>query len=182
VGARACVRGGGPFTGPSPISTFSLCLLAQKYQQACELLQLFQRIDFTAMHVKEVERLAQLIDLPIFNFARIQITTPQRYAFLVKAFYGVLMMLPQSDVHARLKARLEAIPGIIRCLAPLEDDAHTSSLVGNEQLQADRNGGDDGDMVGMDELLAHFQAQQDRCDAASVAKQRMYTGLVVVGK
>jgi hypothetical protein len=41
-----------------------------------------------ALHVVELERLAQLIDLPIFSFARDQVLTPQQHAHLVKVWYG----------------------------------------------------------------------------------------------
>ena len=62
---------------PSPIATLSFCLLAQMYEHATALLLAFTDIDFTAVHVEELEKLAQLFDLPIFNFARLQMLTPQ---------------------------------------------------------------------------------------------------------
>lgn len=73
---------------PSPIATLSICLLAQMYEHATVLLTEFVNIDFTAVHVAELERLAQLFDLPIFNFARLQVLSPQQHAYLVKVWYA----------------------------------------------------------------------------------------------
>ncbi len=43
----------------------------------------------------EVDKLIQLLESPIFTYLRLQLLEPQRYAHLVKALYGLLMILPQ---------------------------------------------------------------------------------------
>jgi hypothetical protein len=43
---------------------------------------------------------------------RLQLLEPERYPFLYKCLYGVLMLLPQSSAFAALKNRLNSVSNI----------------------------------------------------------------------
>ena len=77
-----------------------------------------------------------------------QLLDPQRYAYLVKALYGLLMLLPQSAAYTTLKNRLDCIPTIVSSLELLvkEDEAKGKAVFkGNIAVDIDFEG-----------LLKHF--------------------------
>eukprot|EP00729_Bicosta_minor_P015456 gene15456-10433_t len=145
---------------PSPIATLSICLLAQMYEHATVLLTEFVNIDFTAVHVAELERLAQLFDLPIFNFARLQVLSPQQHAYLVK-----------SEVYTQLKSRLDSIPGIVSALGMLEPAAQTQKQHA-ACVQAQKGMGLDSAV-----LLSQFvEAQKKNRSLRAIEQQWVATG------
>jgi len=48
------------------VSTFSLCLLAQAYEQAYHLLQIFAELEMTVNVLIQIDKLVQLLESPIF--------------------------------------------------------------------------------------------------------------------
>eukprot|EP00039_Didymoeca_costata_P005784 m.84543 g.84543 ORF g.84543 m.84543 type:complete len:714 (-) comp12972_c0_seq1:1852-3993(-) len=105
----------------NPIATFSLCLLTQVYQHACELLVKLADMEVTVNFLVEVDKLIQLIESPIFTFLRLHLLEPRRHPYLIKALYGILMLLPQSSAFHTLKNRLDCIPTIINSLQDIDN-------------------------------------------------------------
>ncbi|GAA5952740.1 hypothetical protein JCM8115_002336 [Rhodotorula mucilaginosa] len=91
------------------VSTFTLCLLAQAYEQASALLQIFAELEMTVPMLIQIDKLVQLIESPVFTSLRLQLLEPERYPYLLKAMYGLLMLLPQSSAFATLRNRLSAV-------------------------------------------------------------------------
>jgi len=50
----------------NPVATFSLCLIAQLYEHACDLVQIFSELEMTVLFLAEVDKLVQLLESPIF--------------------------------------------------------------------------------------------------------------------
>ncbi|KAL4881947.1 vacuolar protein 14 C-terminal Fig4p binding-domain-containing protein [Aspergillus karnatakaensis] len=94
------------------VSTFSLCLLAQAYEQAYNLLQVFAELEMTINMLIQIDKLVQLLESPVFTYLRLQLLEPERYPYLYKCLYGVLMLLPQSSAFAALKNRLNSVSNI----------------------------------------------------------------------
>ncbi|EAT89774.1 hypothetical protein SNOG_03043 [Parastagonospora nodorum SN15] len=94
------------------VATFSLCLLAQAYEQAYHLLQIFADLEMTVNTLIQIDKLVQLIESPVFTYLRIQLLEPERYPHLYKCLYGLLMLLPQSSAFAALKNRLNSVSAI----------------------------------------------------------------------
>ncbi|KAJ5206327.1 hypothetical protein N7491_003054 [Penicillium cf. griseofulvum] len=94
------------------VSTFSLCLLAQAYEQAYNLLQIFAELEMTVNMLIQIDKLVQLLESPVFTYLRLQLLEPEKYPFLYKCLYGVLMLLPQSSAFAALKNRLNSVNNI----------------------------------------------------------------------
>jgi vacuole morphology and inheritance protein 14 len=77
----------------------------------------------------QIDKLVQLIESPVFTCTlsslygsslsiadpmrtaalRLQLLEPERYPYLLKAMYGLLMLLPQSSAFATLRNRLSAV-------------------------------------------------------------------------
>ena len=95
----------------NPISTFSLCLLAQAYDLAFELIKRFSEIEVTVGLLMQVDKLVQLLESPIFAHLRLQLLNVDSnyHAPLLKSLYGLLMLMPQSDAFRSLNDRLTTV-------------------------------------------------------------------------
>lgn len=78
----------------------------------------------------QVDKLVQLIESPVFTCEiltcprftllkltndldlRLQLLEPEKYPYLYKCMYGILMLLPQSSAFAALKNRLNSVSSI----------------------------------------------------------------------
>ncbi|KAI5282441.1 hypothetical protein KEM54_002767, partial [Ascosphaera aggregata] len=108
------------------VSAFSLCLLAQAYEQAYNLLQIFAELEVSVNMLIQIDKLVQLLESPVFTCnpanksismltsqdLRLQLLEPDRYPYLYKCLYGLLMLLPQSSAFAALKNRLNSVSNI----------------------------------------------------------------------
>ncbi|KAJ1973512.1 hypothetical protein H4R35_004080 [Dimargaris xerosporica] len=96
----------------SPVATFTLCLLAQAYEHAANMLPVFAEMEMTVALLIQVDKLVQLIESPVFTYLRLQLLEPDRYPYLYKCLYGVLMLLPQSSAFATLRSRLNSVSAL----------------------------------------------------------------------
>jgi vacuole morphology and inheritance protein 14 len=128
----------------NPVSTFSLCLLAQAYDLSFALIKRFSELDVTVGFLMQVDKLVHLLESPIFVHVRLQLldVEAEYHAPLLKALYGLLMLLPQSDAFRSLNDRLTTICnlrdnlGITSTLEAEHDSATTpSSILTNRLLQ-----------------------------------------------
>ncbi|KIE01506.1 Armadillo-type fold domain containing protein, partial [Metarhizium majus ARSEF 297] len=142
------------------VATFSLCLLAQAYEQAYNLLQVFGELDMTVNLLIQVDKLVQLIESPVFTYLRLQLLEPEKYPYLYKCMYGILMLLPQSSAFAALKNRLNSVSSI-GYLTVAPRSAATPSGSSNYDRPNRLKGRDDGGIRWV-ELLEKFRSVQDR--------------------
>nr|XP_057906250.1 protein VAC14 homolog [Doryrhamphus excisus] len=94
----------------NPVATVSLCFLTQNYQHAYDLIQKFGDLEVTVDFLMEVDKLVQLIESPIFTYLRLQLLDVENNPYLIKALYGLLMLLPQSQAFQLLSHRLQCVP------------------------------------------------------------------------
>lgn len=157
------------------VATFSLCLLAQAYEQACSLLHIFADLDITVSMLVQIDKLVQLLESPVFTALRLQLLEPDRYPFLLKAMYGLLMLLPQSSAFVQLRNRLNAVSafGYPGAIAPRSHAAATSGA-GSSTIRAAGSATGPGstltsrraDDVRWTDLLGHFRLVQKRRSSA----------------
>ncbi|KAF7720935.1 hypothetical protein EC973_005759 [Apophysomyces ossiformis] len=89
------------------VATFSLCLLAQAYEHASNLLQC--RLGNHGEYVgpsRQTRPIARITDL------RLQLLEPEKYPYLYKCLYGILMLLPQSSAFSTLRNRLSSVSSL----------------------------------------------------------------------
>ncbi|KAI9654603.1 MAG: hypothetical protein M1831_005364 [Alyxoria varia] len=96
----------------NPIATISLCLLGQAYEPAYNILQTFADVELTANMLFQIDKLVQLIESPVFTYLRLQLVESEKYPYLHKVLYGILMLLPQTAAFAALKNRLNSLSAI----------------------------------------------------------------------
>ncbi|OQN99821.1 hypothetical protein B0A48_14591 [Cryoendolithus antarcticus] len=145
------------------VATFSLCLLAQAYEQAYELLKLFAEMEMTVTTLIQIDKLVQLLESPVFTYLRMQLLEPERYPHLYKCLYGLLMLLPQSSAFAALKNRLNSVSAIgylhipNRGAAVPTTPSSVSTFERQNRLKAREDGG-----IRWTELLEKFRTTQER--------------------
>ncbi|KAJ7283107.1 hypothetical protein O6H91_Y347400 [Diphasiastrum complanatum] len=94
----------------SPMATISLCLLAQAYQLASAVIQVLGESDIEVKFLVQIDKLVRLLETPSFTSLRLQLLEPARHPALLKALYGLLMLLPQqSSAFKILRTRLKAV-------------------------------------------------------------------------
>ncbi|CAG8509633.1 8456_t:CDS:10 [Diversispora eburnea] len=126
----------------NPVATFSLCLLAQ----AADL-------DITVNLLIQIDKLVQLLESPVFTYLRLQLLEPDKYPYLFKCLYGLLMLLPQSSAFASLKNRLTSVSSMgFLHLIPKSNEIKRSKTSSSSK--------DDG--IKFQELLTHFRAVQTK--------------------
>ncbi|XP_042007074.1 protein VAC14 homolog isoform X2 [Salvia splendens] len=95
----------------SPMAIISLCLLAQTYHHASTVIQALVEEDINVKFLVQLDKLIQLLETPTFAYLRLQLLEPGRYIWLLKALYGLLMLLPQQSVAFKiLRTRLKTVP------------------------------------------------------------------------
>ncbi|XP_075522411.1 protein VAC14 homolog [Primulina tabacum] len=95
----------------SPMAITSLCLLTQTYQHAGSIIQSLAEEDINVKFLVQLDKLIHLLETPTFAYLRLQLLEPGRYIWLLKALYGLLMLLPQQSVAFKiLQTRLKTVP------------------------------------------------------------------------
>ncbi|THH29667.1 hypothetical protein EUX98_g4525 [Antrodiella citrinella] len=134
------------------VAVFSLCLLAQAYEHASNLLYIFADLEITVPLLVQIDKLVQLIESPVFTYLRLQLLEPEKYPHLFKCLYGLLMLLPQSSAFVSLRNRLNAVnsAGFLH-IAP-----KSTSVISTTRSKLGR------DEIKWAELLSHFRSVQNR--------------------
>nr|GMD19772.1 protein VAC14 homolog isoform X1 [Ipomoea batatas] len=95
----------------SPMAVISLCFLAQAYQHASSVIQSLVEEDVNVKFLVQLDKLINLLETPTFAYLRLQLLEPGRYIWLLKALYGLLMLLPQQSAAFKvLRTRLKTVP------------------------------------------------------------------------
>jgi len=107
----------------SEAAVFSLCLLAQVYEHASNLVFKIAEFELTVNTLMEIDKLVQLLESPIFMYLRLQLLEPEKYPFLFKSLYGLLMLLPQSSAFNTLRTRLNCVTslGVLQLIPKSKD-------------------------------------------------------------
>ncbi|KAJ9138543.1 ARM repeat-containing protein [Coniochaeta hoffmannii] len=146
------------------VATFSLCLLAQAYEQAYNLLQIFAELEMTVNILIQIDKLVQLLESPVFTYLRLQLLEPEKYPHLYKCLYGLLMLLPQSSAFAALKNRLNSVSSIGYLHISPRPNATTPGS-SNFDRPNRLKGREDG-IIRWNELLEKFRSVQERARRA----------------
>ncbi|OHE98557.1 hypothetical protein CORC01_06178 [Colletotrichum orchidophilum] len=146
------------------VATFSLCLLAQAYEQAYNLLQIFAELEMTVNILIQIDKLVQLIESPVFTYLRLQLLEPEKFPHLYKCLYGLLMLLPQSSAFAALKNRLNAVSsiGYLHIAPKVNPPSATSSSYDRPNRLKSR----EDSIIRWNELLEKFRTVQERARRA----------------
>ncbi|KAF5363894.1 hypothetical protein D9756_000214 [Leucocoprinus leucothites] len=138
------------------VSLFALCLMAQAYEHASNLLYIFADLEVTVPMLVQLDKLVQLIESPVFTYIRLQLLEPEKHPHLFKCLYGLLMLLPQSSAFVSLRNRLNAVnsAGFLHIAPKSTPNVVTArSRIGRDEIK-------------WQELLTHFRSVQMRHEKA----------------
>lgn len=93
----------------NPVSVIALGFIAENYELVYAILQIYANHDIKLNDLVQLDVLIQLFELPVFTRMRLQLLEQQKYPFLYKSLYGILMMLPQSKAFDILNKRLTSV-------------------------------------------------------------------------
>lgn len=139
----------------NPVATVSLCFLTQNYTHAYDLIQKFGDLEVTVDFLMEVDKLVQLIESPIFTYLRLQLLDVENNPYLIKALYGLLMLLPQSQAFQLLSHRLQCVPNP-ELMRTVDESKYMDSKQQAVSKRAPHN------QVDYSELLQHFERVQSK--------------------
>lgn len=139
----------------NPVATVSLCFLTQNYKHAYDLIQKFGDLEVTVDFLMEVDKLVQLIESPIFTYLRLQLLDVENNPYLIKALYGLLMLLPQSQAFQLLSHRLQCVPNP-ELMRTVEESRHMDSKQKAVSKRSPHT------QVDYGELLQHFERVQSK--------------------
>ncbi|KAL7423040.1 hypothetical protein Q5752_002339 [Cryptotrichosporon argae] len=144
------------------VATFALCLLAQAYEHAANLLEIFAELEITVPLLVQIDKLVMLIESPVFTSLRLQLLKPDKYPHLSKCLYGLLMILPQSSAFVSLRARLSVVnsSGYAPVVAPPPKSSFAPPAATGARAKQGK------EEIKWTELLSHFQAVQMRHERA----------------
>lgn len=139
----------------NPVATVSLCFLTQNYKHAYDLIQKFGDLEVTVDFLLEVDKLVQLIESPIFTYLRLQLLDVENNPYLIKALYGLLMLLPQSQAFQLLSHRLRCVPN-----PELMRTVDESKYIDSKQQVVSKRASHI--QIDYNELLQHFDRVQSK--------------------
>ncbi|KVH97699.1 Armadillo-like helical, partial [Cynara cardunculus var. scolymus] len=88
-----------------------LLKLSLAYQHTSFVIQSLTEEDINVRFLVQLDKLIHLLETPIFAYLRLQLLEPGRYIWLLKALYGLLMLLPQQSAAFKiLRTRLKTVP------------------------------------------------------------------------
>ncbi|OAL62956.1 vacuole morphology and inheritance protein [Trichophyton rubrum] len=172
------------------VATFSLCLLAQAYEQAYNLLQIFAELEMTVNMLIQIDKLVQLLESPVFTCKsipgapeveaatnsvkdlRLQLLEPDKYPYLYKCLYGLLMLLPQSSAFAALKNRLNSVSNIGLLYAGMRPPTLTGSTSTGPYERSGRLKSREESVIRWADLLEKFKSVQERSRRSQRRSQR----------
>ncbi|CCD27113.1 Vac14p NDAI_0J02210 [Naumovozyma dairenensis CBS 421] len=90
------------------VSIIALCLVSESYELAYSVLQIYANYEVKINDLVQLDMLVQLFESPIFTRMRLQLLEQQKYPYLYKCLYGILMILPQTKAFEILNRRLSS--------------------------------------------------------------------------
>lgn len=114
-----------PAWAHNPVALLAMCLLAGAHEHASDLVLQFGALEMSVKFLVQIDRLVQLFESPILTHVRLLLLEPEQHPHLLKALWGVLMLLPQSPAYHLLKNRLTSVAelGLLRLQLQTTRDA-----------------------------------------------------------
>ncbi|KAM5506767.1 hypothetical protein McanMca71_002364 [Microsporum canis] len=120
----------------------------------------------------KIDKLVQLLESPVFTYLRLQLLEPDKYPYLYKCLYGLLMLLPQSSAFAALKNRLNSVSNIGLLYAGMRPQALAGSSSTGPYERSGRLKAREESVIRWVDLLEKFKSVQERSRRSRRRSQR----------
>ncbi|CCW67846.1 unnamed protein product [Phytomonas sp. Hart1] len=95
------------------VALLALCLLTRSYRLSLAICQYLGEIELSPSTLFQVDRLAQMLEGPVFSFLRVAMLTPLQCMPLIQTLFGLLLLLPQTSPQYKiLYNRLKVVPSL----------------------------------------------------------------------
>jgi vacuole morphology and inheritance protein 14 len=118
------------------LAALSLCLLTTAYDHAYRLVEYLGSTELSPQTLVQLDRLAQLLESPVFAYLRVALLRPTHNASLVKTLFGIQMILPQCtelyNTTKNLHRRLKVVPSVYvldKDVPPQEATSQTAKAI-----------------------------------------------------
>ncbi|KAI8146760.1 vacuolar protein 14 C-terminal Fig4p binding-domain-containing protein [Fennellomyces sp. T-0311] len=138
------------------VAAFSLALIAQAYELAANMLQIFADLEVTVTMLIQLDQLVQLLESPAFTYLRLQLLEPDKYPHLFKCLYGIFMLLPQSSAFSTLRSRLNSASSLGFLHVMPKSNIPSSRI----KSSATHHSKHSEPSINFGELLSHFKTMQ----------------------
>ena len=98
----------------NPMCLLIFCIYIELYELGWELILNFKNIKLEDDYYKYLAIFVQAIDNNQWNEIRLKLLFPNKYIYLIKCLYGILMLLPQGKAFGILSDRLYSIKGLLK--------------------------------------------------------------------
>jgi len=93
----------------NPVSALALCLWAQQYEFAVEMITRIAVFDPSLDMLRQLDQLVHLLESPVFSGLRLRLLEPRRHPALFKCLLGLAMLLPQAAAFRTLSERIRVV-------------------------------------------------------------------------
>lgn len=93
----------------NPFCTLILVLISNSFELGYFLIMYLSQMKFKTEDYIELSQVVQVFESSIFNHVRIKLLKPQKYSYLIKTLYAVLLLLPQGQAFEALSSRLKCL-------------------------------------------------------------------------
>lgn len=147
------------------------------YDHTCDLIHHLAQLPLGAEVLVQVDRLVQLLETPAYAFLRLQLLVPSKQPDLLKALYGLLMLLPQSSAFKTLSARLQAVPAVTLLQLEAVSSQQQGGKGGSSKQQQQQQLAPQQQWADWGELLRGFVERQEAHAADEERRRLLIEGL-----
>lgn len=156
----------------NPTSLIEMCLISENYELAYSVLQSYVDHDLSLNDLLQLDVLVQFLESPVFTRLRLQLLEQEKYPYLYKCLYGILMVLPQSKAFEILNNRLSSVSKLASQSIPSDSlyKTHNTSQSSIGMTPTTSNSSDrslNQKKLQYKELLEHFEQVCEQGETAS---------------
>ncbi|KAL6947048.1 hypothetical protein ACO0QE_001906 [Hanseniaspora vineae] len=121
-------------------SLLYLCLISENYELAYHLLQILVEQDMIeSSTLIQIDVLVQYLESPVFAGLRMQLLEHQKYPYLYKCLFALLMILPQSKAYEILNNRLSSVIKLVSVTSASTSNTLSSSASSSPMLKTEHS-------------------------------------------
>ena len=90
----------------NPISLIVFCVITEHFQLTYNIILNLIKVQLDNEYYLHLGQLIQLLESNLYDYIRIRLLDPIKNIYLIKALYGILMILPQGQAYNILSNRM----------------------------------------------------------------------------
>ena len=112
----------------NPICLLIFCTITEYFELSWNLILKFYKIKFRYNYYLHLSEFVQLMENTKSNHIRMLLLHPEENIYLVKTFYGILMLLPQGKAYNILSDRLYSIKGLFKYKKEIDSNINQETM------------------------------------------------------